>query len=91
MGFANGSPVAASNSMSATTDIFANANNSNCPDDCFRPVALAFDSNDRLFVSSDATHEIYVLVKTDASGAVASPTSSGDEFPDWFGSESNGD
>jgi hypothetical protein len=65
----SGTPVAASNSLTAATDIFSNANLSNCPDACFRPVGLALDSKGRIFVSSDATGEIYVLVKTSNSTA----------------------
>jgi hypothetical protein len=57
----------------------ANADNSVCPDQCFRPVGLALDSKDRIFMSSDATGEIYVLAKTGASATTtsggASPTS----------------
>jgi hypothetical protein len=77
--FSNGSPVAQSNSMTSTTDIFANADNSQCPDNCFRPVGLDLDSQGRLFMSSDSTGEIYVLVKTantiSTSGTATSTTS----------------
>lgn len=78
--FASGSPVAAADSTTSLTDIMANANNSNCPDSCFRPVGLALDSKGRVFMSSDSTGEIYVLAKTGASatttsaGASPSPT-----------------
>jgi len=75
--FASGSPVAAADSQTAAVDIMANADNSKCPDQCFRPVGLALDSKDRVFMSSDATGEIYVLVKTGASATTtsgASPT-----------------
>ena len=61
--FANGEPVAAPNNNTATTDILANADNSVCPKYCFRPVGIAFDSQGRLFVSSDDTGEIYVVVR----------------------------
>ncbi|PMD55638.1 soluble quino protein glucose dehydrogenase, partial [Hyaloscypha bicolor E] len=61
--FAAGSPVAASDSITAAVDIMANADNSNCPDQCFRPVGLALDSKDRVFMSSGSTGEIYVLAK----------------------------
>lgn len=60
--FANGEPVAPSTSNASTTDIFTNADNSKCPGACFRPVGMTFDSQGRLFVSSDASGEIYVLV-----------------------------
>ncbi|MCJ1483522.1 hypothetical protein MMC06_003690 [Schaereria dolodes] len=61
--FQDGEPVAASDSNTATTDIFANADISKCPDNCFRPVGIAFDSQGRLFVSSDASGEIYVIMR----------------------------
>lgn len=74
--FANGSPVAASDSKTALTDIFTNQNNSNCPNSCFRPVGLARDGQGRIFMSSDATGEIWVLMKTvvQSSTTGASPT-----------------
>jgi hypothetical protein len=58
--------------MTAAVDIMANADNSNCPDQCFRPVGLALDSKDRVFMSSDSTGEIYVLAKTGASATTTS-------------------
>jgi hypothetical protein len=77
--FASGSPVAASDSTTAAVDIMANADNSKCPDECFRPVGLALDSKNRVFMSSDSTGEIYVLVKTGPSATTtsggANPTS----------------
>ncbi len=39
-----------------------------CPQGCFRPVGLAWDKEGRLFMSSDATGEIYVVTKEDGSG-----------------------
>ena len=75
--FASGSPVAASDSLTAAVDIMANADNSKCPDQCFRPVGLALDSKDRVFMSSDATGEIYVLAKTVASATTTSATATG--------------
>ena len=32
-----------------------------CPDGCFRPVALAFDSKGRLFGTSDSTGEVRTI------------------------------
>jgi hypothetical protein len=72
--FSSGSPVASSDSLTSTADIFANADNKNCPDECFRPVGLALDSQERIFMSSDSTGEIWVLVRTAAS---ATSTSTG--------------
>ncbi|KAK3176342.1 hypothetical protein OEA41_007665 [Lepraria neglecta] len=76
--FADGEPVAPANSNTSYTDIFANANNGVCPNNCFRPVSMAFDSQGRMFVSSDASGEIYVVVRDEASnGTVAGNSSSG--------------
>jgi glucose/arabinose dehydrogenase len=74
--FANGSPVAPSDSTTALTDIFSNQNNSKCPDSCFRPVGPARDGQGRIFMSSNATGEIWILMKTVAESltTVASPT-----------------
>src|SRR5690242_9098413 len=63
-----GSPTAAANSTSAAIDIVSNADLSECPDRCFRPAGLAWDSQGRLFMSSDATGEIYVITREDGSG-----------------------
>lgn len=64
----NGSPRAAANSTTATADIVSNPDLSQCPGKCFRPVGLAFDAQGKLYMSSDATGEIYVITKTDGSG-----------------------
>lgn len=64
---ANGSPVQPSNSTTAAVDIIANQNNTDCPTGCFRPVGLAWDSEGRLFMSSDATGEIYSILRADGN------------------------
>lgn len=76
--FSGGEPVAAPNNNTATTDILTNANNSACPKQCLRPVGIAFDKQGRLFLSSDSTGEIYVIVKDQASltTTAATPTTS---------------
>lgn len=63
-----GAPTQPSTSTTAAIDIMINANNSACPDGCFRPVGLAWDSQGRLFMSSDATGEIYAIVRSSSSG-----------------------
>ncbi|CAF9937064.1 MAG: hypothetical protein ALECFALPRED_007092 [Alectoria fallacina] len=76
--FANGGPVAPANSNTSYIDIFANANNTVCPGNCFRPVGLAFDSQGRMFVSSDASGEIYVVTKDEtANGTIGTSPSGG--------------
>lgn len=59
--FADGEPVEASDSMTAATVIVSNPDESVCPDNCFRPVGLAWDGYGRLFMSSDSTGEIYMI------------------------------
>lgn len=74
--FTNGQPVEASNSTTSLRNILSNADNSACPDSCFRPVGLALDSQGRLFMSSDSTGEIYVLAQAEVT-ATGDPTTSG--------------
>lgn len=51
-----------------------------CPGQCFRPVGLAWDAQNRLFMTSDSTGEIYILRQDDATptsttpGTFATPT-----------------
>ena len=66
--FVNGEPVAPSTSKTSYTDILTNSDNSKCPGACFRPVGMTFDRQGRLFVSSDASGEIYVLVADAVAG-----------------------
>jgi len=74
--FSNGSPIESANSSTAAIDIVSNLDLSKCPNNCFRPVGLAWDSKGRLFMSSDTTGEIYVVVRADGSSAnSASPFS----------------
>ena len=75
--FANGEPVANSSNNTAYTDIFANMDNSQCPDNCFRPVGIAIDGSGRLFMSSDASGEIYVIAKEQGANGSFSGGSGG--------------
>ena len=78
--FANGEPTAPADSNTSYTDIFTNVDNSKCPDNCFRPVGLAFDKVGRMFVSADYSGEIYVVVKDEvANGTSGSSSSSGSQ------------
>ena len=63
--------------MTAALDIFTNVNNTVCPDACFRPVGIAFDSQKRLYVSSDATGEIYVVMRDEAANSSATASATG--------------
>ncbi|KAL3420847.1 hypothetical protein PVAG01_07292 [Phlyctema vagabunda] len=76
LAFENGEPVSAADSTTSTTDILVNADNGNCPENCFRPVGLALDGQQRLFMTSDSTGELYVLVKSAEEGTPVTPTES---------------
>lgn len=75
--FRNGEPVAAPDNNTAAIDIFMNKDTSVCPQQCVRPVGIAFDSRGRLFVSSDATGEIYVIVRESGTTGGANPSRTG--------------
>jgi hypothetical protein len=65
LSFANGQPVEPADSKKAAVDILSNPDISACPGKCFRPVGLAIDSRNRVFMTSDATGDIYVLRRSD--------------------------
>ncbi|OLN91632.1 L-sorbosone dehydrogenase 2 [Colletotrichum chlorophyti] len=71
--FSDGEPVARSDSTDALKNILWNKDLSACPDQCFRPVGLAWDSENRLFMTSDSTGEIYVLRQNDATPTSTTP------------------
>ncbi|KAH7085395.1 hypothetical protein BKA63DRAFT_17080 [Paraphoma chrysanthemicola] len=58
---ATGMPVEPVTSTTAALNIMFNANNANCPNSCFRPAGLAWDSKGRLFMTSDSTNEIWII------------------------------
>jgi len=59
--FENGQPKELSSSKDAAKPIIYNKKLGNCPDNCFRPVGLAWDPQGRLWFSSDSTGEIFVM------------------------------
>ncbi|KAL8694336.1 MAG: hypothetical protein Q9218_000973 [Villophora microphyllina] len=79
--FANGEPVATPDNKTSTTDVLINVDNSKCPQNCFRPVGIAFDRQGRLFMSSDATGEIYVVMKDQSSRGTTGTSSTGAPSP----------
>ncbi|KAH7114457.1 soluble quino protein glucose/sorbosone dehydrogenase [Dendryphion nanum] len=60
----DGQPTERSTSTSALSPILSNSAIDQCPGKCFRPAGLAFDNQGRLYMSSDTTGEIYVIVKS---------------------------
>lgn len=87
MSFSNGEPLADSTSRDAAVPIMGNVDLGKCPDGCFRPVGLAWDGRGRLFMSSDATGEVWMITRVDgnatsevgsnATGTIPSTTGSG--------------
>lgn len=71
----DGEPVDDPQSKTAARDIFANTDESRCPSNCFRPVGIAFDSQGRIFMSSDTSGEIY-LISRESDAQAPSPTPS---------------
>ncbi|EHK25005.1 uncharacterized protein TRIVIDRAFT_190204 [Trichoderma virens Gv29-8] len=80
----DGQPTALQNSTGAVTDIITNPDLSNCPNQCFRPVGLAWDSSGRLWFSSDATGEIFVLERTNSTGAGGASSGDGNNAAGVF-------
>jgi hypothetical protein len=76
LSFTNGEPTDPSTSKTALTDILANPDNSKCPSHCFRPAGAVIDSKGRIFVSSDASGEIFVIQDTKANETSATAASS---------------
>lgn len=74
--FKDGNPIAKPDNNTAALDVLANADNSVCPQNCLRPVGIAFDTLGRLFLSSDATDEIYVVIRAQASTPADNSTES---------------
>lgn len=64
----NGMPSASHGSREAARPILSSPDLGNCPDDCFRPVGLAWDSQERLWFTSDSTGEIFVMEKNGEGG-----------------------
>ncbi|KAI1497949.1 soluble quino protein glucose/sorbosone dehydrogenase [Biscogniauxia marginata] len=59
--FESGQPVAEVSDTAAVTYIVQNQDVTQCPGACLRPVGLAFDKQGRLFMTSDASGELYVI------------------------------
>ncbi|KAL2752002.1 hypothetical protein ACRALDRAFT_2023101, partial [Sodiomyces alcalophilus JCM 7366] len=68
--FDDGEPVKPANSHDSVTHIMSMADLSTCPDNCFRPMGIAWGPSGRVFLTSDSTGELYILDRRsdDASG-----------------------
>ncbi|KAK8196758.1 hypothetical protein M8818_006925 [Zalaria obscura] len=86
--FANGSPTEPSNSTTAALDVVSNTNLTACPNGCLRPVGLAWDSQGRLFMSSDSTGEIYVVLRADGNATSSVGSSEPSTVPGYSGGAS---
>lgn len=80
--FAGGQPTSPPTSTTALRRMLSNADEAACPDACFRPVGLAVDgTRGRVFMSSDATGDIWILAPADVT--TGTPTiGSGDDDDD---------
>ena len=70
--FENGEPVAQPDNNTGYVDIFSNQRLTDCPDNCFRPVGLAMSSDGRIFMTSDASGEIYLITRDVGGNGTAS-------------------
>lgn len=61
--FQGGQPSAAYSDQNGFEEIVSSPDLSQCPGKCWRPVGLAWDKQGRLFVASDTTKEIFVVVR----------------------------
>lgn len=86
----SGFPTEPLTSTTAATDILSNADNDECPTNCFRPVGLAIDQQGRIFVSSDASGEIYLITRDQAASGSSPSSAAGGVGPTaTTGSESS--
>lgn len=78
----DGMPSKSSDSRDAAQDVLTTPDLGNCPDECFRPVGLAWDKEGRLWVSSDTTGELFVLHRTGSSSGDNGNDNGGDSGDD---------
>ncbi|ATY59363.1 Soluble quino glucose sorbosone dehydrogenase [Cordyceps militaris] len=71
--FANGNPRKRSHAGDAEEMLMWNADNSDCRNHCFRPVGLLLDKQGRLFMTSDATGELFLVTGTQNNGVPSNP------------------
>ncbi|RXG45992.1 hypothetical protein VDGE_02107 [Verticillium dahliae] len=97
VGFANGEPTEPHTSANSLTHIVRMTDLSTCPENCFRPVGLAWESQGRLYVTSDSTGEIFILERQSGtpssteSGTLVQPTETGSANSSNGGSGNNDD
>lgn len=86
--FDDGEPVEPPSSHDSVTHVVSMADLSTCPDNCFRPMGIAWASDDRVFLTSDTTGELYILDRRDdgasgtQSGLIELPSETGSPDPD---------
>ncbi|KAG7133076.1 hypothetical protein HYQ46_009368 [Verticillium longisporum] len=84
-------------SADSLTHIVRMTDLSTCPENCFRPVGLAWESQGRLYVTSDSTGEIFILERQSGtpssteSGTLVQPTETGSADSSNGGSGNNDD
>ncbi|KAH6682404.1 hypothetical protein F5X68DRAFT_277451 [Plectosphaerella plurivora] len=80
--FRDGQPAESSDSTTAAQDVLSNGSPGDCPDRCFRPVGLAWDREERLYMTSDSTGEVYVLMRSEASATEPGSNPTATSVPD---------
>ena len=89
--FADGEPTEPSTSLTAARDVVSNADVTRCGDvQCFRPVGLAWDQRGRLFMSSDATGEIYMVMRADGEAVSEAGSNATETIPEETGGSGAG-
>ncbi|KAI6778990.1 L-sorbosone dehydrogenase-like protein [Emericellopsis cladophorae] len=79
---ADGMPEANSDSRNGTKDVLTTPDLGNCPDECFRPVGMAWDADGRMWFTSDSTGEIFVMERTSGGGDNGDGSDGGDDDGD---------
>ncbi|KAJ4421351.1 hypothetical protein N0V85_000223 [Neurospora sp. IMI 360204] len=80
-----GEPVEASDSTNSLVDVMWNRDVSKCPEQCFRPVGLAVDGEERIWMTDDDKGDVWVLKQ------VGEMKGDGDNGDDVGSGSANGD
>lgn len=66
----SGEPTEGRESREAVVQVLGNGEVRGCPEGCFRPVGVAVDGEGRVFMTSDATGEVFVVRRKEKGGVV---------------------
>lgn len=71
--FANRMPIKDAHAGDTEEMLMWNADNSDCRNNCFRPAGIALDKKNRVFMTSDATGELFLVTGAENKGVTANP------------------